>query len=200
MDCNRRNHGSQRPGVAVFAQTVKQVGLSLALFLFAAVASAANVHVFLMAGRDRTPFSFGTDARILNFSDGRAGSALNQIEVATDPLRHDKNGHARGTNMGRPFARALLATLPAGDKILLVNRAWGGTSIDEWNKNHGPTGYQRGSGYNAGQPLQHRNQRLQGRIGSGKECRRHADQGRHHLAAGRGRLADRSRNVPGGNR
>ena len=99
-----------------------------------------------MVGNDPTPFNFGTDARILNFSDGLAGSALNRIEVAVDPLRHTKNKSANvpRTNMGRPFAHALLEKLPAGDKILLVNRAWNGTSIEQWNKNnttYGRTGH-----------------------------------------------------------
>lgn len=118
-----------------------------------AATSSANVHVFLlvgqsnMAGRDATPFDFPPDSRILNFSDGRAGAALNQIEVANDPLRHDKLGVVHGTNLGRPFARALLATLPQGDKILLVNRAWGGTAIADWHMAHGPSGYLAGSSY-----------------------------------------------------
>ncbi len=107
----------------------------------------AAVHVFLlvgqsnMAGRDATPFDFAPDPRILNFTDGRSGTPLNQIEVADDPLRHDKPDVVHGTNLGRPFAKALLATLPPGDKILLVNRAWGGTSIADWHMAHGPSGY-----------------------------------------------------------
>lgn len=131
----------------------KFAGFVVALALSAAV-NAANVHVFLlvgqsnMVGRDPTPFSFSVNPRILNFSDGRAGSPLNQIEVANDPLRHDKVGPTYGTNMGRPFAHTLLPTLPESDKILLVNRAWGGTPIYEWNKIHGPTGYVVNSGYN----------------------------------------------------
>jgi hypothetical protein len=134
-------------------RAIKLFSLLAAIF-FTTLANAANVHVFLlvgqsnMVGRDPTPFSFSVDPRILNFSDGRAGSPLNQIEVANDPLRHDKVGPTYGTNMGRPFARALLPTLPAGDKILFVNRAWGGTPIYEWNKNHGPTGYVPNSSYN----------------------------------------------------
>jgi len=113
----------------------------------------AAVHVFLlvgqsnMVGRDATPFDFAPDPRILNFSDGRAGTALNQIEVANDPLRHDKPDAVHGTNLGRPFAKALLATLPQGDKILLVNRAWGGTAIADWHMSHGPSGYLAGSLY-----------------------------------------------------
>ena len=132
---------------------MKFAGLIAATFLTAA-ANAANVHVFLLAGqsnmvgRDPTPFSFSVNPRIMNFTDGRSGTPLNQIEVANDPLRHDKIGPTYGTSMGRPFANTLLPTLPEGDKILLVNRAWGGTPIYEWNKIHGPTGYVVNSGYN----------------------------------------------------
>lgn len=115
---------------------------------------AETVHVFVLAGqsnmvgRDATPFAYDENPNILNFTDGRAGSPLNQIEIATDPLRHDKDGVTYGTNAGRPFAETLLPNLPEGDKILLVNRAWGGTDISEWRKGHGPKGYSPDSGYN----------------------------------------------------
>ena len=125
-----------------------------ALSTIAITASAADVYLFLMAGqsnmvgRDKTPFAFSVDDDVWNFSDGRAGRPLNAIEIASDPLRADKVGASHGTNAGRPFAKELKKTLPAGAKILLVNRAWGGTPIYEWNKNHGPSGYSPNSGYN----------------------------------------------------
>ena len=105
--------------------------LACALALVSSFASAQTVHVFVLAGqsnmvgRDATPFGYDENPNILNFSDGRAGSALNQIEVAVDPIRHDKDGVTYGTNAGRPFAETLLPSLPEGDQILLVNRAWG---------------------------------------------------------------------------
>lgn len=109
--------------------------LACALALVSSFASAQTVHVFVLAGqsnmvgRDATPFGYDENPNILNFTDGRAGSALNQIEVAVDPIRHDKDGVTYGTNAGRPFAETLLKSLPEGDQILLVNRAWGGTDI-----------------------------------------------------------------------
>ncbi|MBU3827141.1 MAG: sialate O-acetylesterase [Candidatus Anaerobiospirillum merdipullorum] len=135
----------------------KFIPLAVAAVLSACVAlsaSAEEVHVFLLAGqsnmvgRDATPFNFEPNPSILNFTDGRAGTPLNQVEIAQDPIRHDKDGVTYGTNAGRPFAEALLKTLPEGDKILLVNRAWGGTDISEWRKGHGPKGYSPDSGYN----------------------------------------------------
>lgn len=128
--------------------------LACALALVSSLASAQTVHVFVLAGqsnmvgRDATPFGYDENPNILNFTDGRAGSALNQIEVAVDPIRHDKDGVTYGTNAGRPFAETLLPYLPEGDQILLVNRAWGGTDISEWRKGHGPKGYSPDSGYN----------------------------------------------------
>lgn len=137
---------------------VKSVLLSVAVAAVMAgsalSACAEQVHVFLLAGqsnmvgRDATPFGYEPNPCILNFTDGRAGTPLNQVEIATDPLRHDKDGVTYGTNAGRPFAETLLKTLPEGDKILLVNRAWGGTDISEWRKGHGPKGYSPDSGYN----------------------------------------------------
>lgn len=128
--------------------------LACALALVCSFASAQTVHVFVLAGqsnmvgRDATPFGYDENPNILNFTDGRAGSALNQIEVAVDPIRHDKDGVTYGTNAGRPFAETLLKSLPEGDQILLVNRAWGGTDVSEWRKGHGPKGYSPDSGYN----------------------------------------------------
>lgn len=129
------------------------LALSLAIGTNAA-AQAETVHVFVLAGqsnmvgRDATPFSFDENPSVLNYTDGRAGSPLNQIEIAKDPLRHDKDGVTYGTNAGRPFAEEIIKTLPEGDKILLVNRAWGGTDISEWRRGHGPKGYSPDSGYN----------------------------------------------------
>lgn len=112
------------------------------------------VHVFLlvgqsnMVGRDPTPFGFSPDPRLLNFTDGRGGSGPPGLQVATDPLRHDKPGVVWGTNAGRPFGWTLLPFLPPEDKILLVNRAWGGMPVAEWQPDHGPGGYSASSGYN----------------------------------------------------
>lgn len=111
------------------------------------------VHVFLligqsnMVGRDPAPLGFSPDPRIEMLTDGRDGNPENQIEVAVDPLRHDKPGVVYGPGPGRPFARALLPHLPADDRILLVNRAWGGSVIADWQPDHPASGYSTSSGY-----------------------------------------------------
>ena len=123
---------------------------TLALLAITPMAARADTYVFLLAGQsnmagrgNNADIAYVADARIRSYDDGLAGNPAG-IATAGYTLRHDKWGSASQTwrvGPGTFFASALLPTLGAGDSILLVNRAWGGTSSAQWQPGAGlPTG------------------------------------------------------------
>ncbi len=117
----------------------------LALLSLAPLATRADTYVFLLVGQSNmsgrglvSQSTFTPDARIESYGDGLFGTTPG-IQEATDYLRHDygttqTNGTLNSTAVGPggAFADALLPTLGPSDKILLVNRAWGGTATSLW--------------------------------------------------------------------
>lgn len=111
------------------------------LLALAPLSAQATTYVFLLAGQSNmsgrgllSESTFVADPRIQSYGDGLYGSTPG-IAQATDTLRHDNVINATPSSAVGPggfFASALLPALGATDKILLVNRAWGGTSTAQW--------------------------------------------------------------------
>jgi len=118
---------------------------TLVLLALAPLSARADTYVFLLVGQSNmsgrglvSQSTFVPDPRIESYGDGLFGTTPG-IQEATDYLRHDygttqTNGTLNTTAVGPggAFADALLPTLGPADKILLVNRAWGGTATSLW--------------------------------------------------------------------
>ena len=123
---------------------------SLALRSAPSAAPTPGLHVFLVAGQSNAE---GSDSDPILPEDAPTPSILAlqccnastslppsrcYLNVSSDPMQPCIGAH--GISWARPFARSLLTTLPAGDAVVLVQTAIGGTGFGDgtWVAYTGP--------------------------------------------------------------